>query len=138
MFIFFLNLEDSENIYSRDLPTVPTQKVSGGLYLLSVRQRCRYRDLEGYEVIVLDSKRDWTWPWWTWLILGVFILMVLTCITKAFQFYSFLVANSNSGNSSSSSVTSQKQSSRNWWDSFPVIIKHYLNRILKRFSMIKN
>ena len=44
----------------------------------------RYRDVEGYEVIVLEPKTDWIAPWWTWLILGVFILMVLTCITKAF------------------------------------------------------
>ena len=104
-FLTLLNLEDSENIYSRGLPAFPTQEVSGGPYLLRLRYACRYRDLEGYEVIVLDSKRDWTWPWWTWLILGVFILMVLTCITKAAQFYSFLVANSNSSNSNCSSVS---------------------------------
>ena len=43
----------------------------------------RYKDTEGYEVIVLNSKTDWVVPWWTWLILGVFILMILTCATNA-------------------------------------------------------
>ena len=47
-------------------------------------QQTRYRDRDGYEVIVLDNiAKDWTFPWWLWLILGVLILILLTCVASA-------------------------------------------------------
>ena len=47
-------------------------------------QQTRYRDRDGYEVIVLDNiTNDWTFPWWLWLILGVLILILLTCVASA-------------------------------------------------------
>ena len=44
----------------------------------------RYKDDEGYDVIVLDTADDgWVYPWWCWLVLGVFILILLTCVANA-------------------------------------------------------
>ena len=40
--------------------------------------------LIGYEVIVLSGIRN-TWPvsWWYWLVVGVILLMLIICATRA-------------------------------------------------------